>query len=97
MKARVLGIQHMDYISKKTSKPVVGTTLHCAFRDAEVFGEAVDDIFVSQNLGLKPVIDNITVGTLIDIEYNNRGYVNDITIISGNKSANPADKPAKPV
>lgn len=82
MKAKVLGIQQVNYTSKKTGQPVLGTTLHCSLKDANVFGEAVDNIFISDNLGLKSVIDNITVGTLVNVEYNNRGYINDLTVIS---------------
>ena len=102
MKAKVLGIQQVNYTSKKTGKPVVGTTLHCSMRDSDVYGVAVDSIFVSENLGLKPVIDNVTLGTLINVEYNNRGYINDVTIlldekpaVSNDKPANPNEKPAK--
>lgn len=82
MKAKVLGIQQVNYTSKKTGQPVIGTTLHCSYKDSNTFGEAVDSIFISDNLGLKTVIDSIVIGTLVDVEYNNRGYLNDLAIIS---------------
>ena len=96
MKAKVLGIQQVNYTSKKTGQPVIGTTLHCSLKDANVFGESVDSIFVSDNLGLKTVIDNITVGTLVNVEYNNRGYINDLAIISQpTPAASPETKGTK--
>lgn len=79
MKAKVLGIQTVDYVSRKTGNPVKGVTLHCAFKDAQVVGEAVDGIFISDNLKLGSVSE-IHVGQMVDVSYNNRGYVCDLAI-----------------
>nr|DAH77432.1 MAG TPA: hypothetical protein [Inoviridae sp.] len=35
MKVKVLGIQSVDYVSRKTGNPVKGVTLHSAFKDDE--------------------------------------------------------------
>lgn len=74
MKAKILGIQNVDYVSKKTGRPVVGMTLHATFSDSQVSGMAVDAIFISDNLNL-PCIRDLAVGQSVDIEYNSRGYV----------------------
>ena len=79
MKVKVLGIQSVDYVSRKTGNPVKGVTLHSAFKDAQVEGESVSSIFVSDNLNLKCVAE-IRHGMLVDVEYNNRGYVCDLAI-----------------
>ena len=79
MKVKVLGIQSVDYVSRKTGNPVKGVTLHSAFKDAQVEGESVSSIFVSDNLNLKCVAE-IRPGMLVDVEYNNRGYVCDLAI-----------------
>lgn len=79
MKVKVLGIQAVDYTSRKTGNPVKGVTLHSAFKDAQVEGESVSSIFVSDNLGIKCVAE-IRPGMLVDVEYNNRGYVCDLAI-----------------
>ena len=50
MKVKVLGIQFVDYVSRKTGNPVKGVTLHSCYPDGQVKGEAVDSIFVSDNL-----------------------------------------------
>ena len=42
-------------------------------------GESVSSIFVSDNLNLKCVAE-IRPGMLVDVEYNNRGYVCDLAI-----------------
>lgn len=79
MKVKVLGIQTVDYTSRKTGNPVKGVTLHSSFKDAQVQGESVSSIFISDNLGLKCVTE-IHPGMMVDVEYNNRGYVCDLAI-----------------
>lgn len=79
MKVKVLGIQSVDYVSRKTGNPVKGVTLHSCYKDAQVQGEAVNSIFVSDNLGI-PCVAEIQPGMTIDVEYNNRGYVAGVEI-----------------
>ncbi|RHP49170.1 hypothetical protein DWZ40_02830 [Clostridium sp. AF32-12BH] len=79
MRVRVVGVQSVDYVSRKTGNPVKGVTLHSVFKDAQVNGEAVSSIFVSDNLQL-PCVSEIQPGSLVDIEYNNRGYVQDVRL-----------------
>lgn len=79
MKVKVLGIQMVDYVSRKTGNPVKGTTLHSVFKDVNVSGQAVSGIFVSDNLGISCISD-IRPGMEVDIQYNNRGYVCDVAI-----------------
>lgn len=74
MKVKVLGVASVDYVSKKTGQPVKGTTLHSCFKDPQTQGEAVNSIFVSDNLGLS-CISEIRPGMMVNVEYNNRGYV----------------------
>lgn len=73
MKVKVLGIKKISYVSKKTNEQVKGNELHCAFKDANVYGTAVSPIYVSDNLGCD--ILSIKPGDMVNIEYNNRGYV----------------------
>lgn len=74
MKYKVLGIKKVNYTSKRTNLPVKGVELHTVFKDSEVWGSAVSPIFISENLGAD-VIASINPGDMVDIEYNNRGYV----------------------
>ena len=85
MKVKVLGIQFVDYVSRKTGNPVKGVTLHSCYPDGQVKGEAVDSIFVSDNLGLD-FLYQILPGDEVDIEYNNRGYVAGAALSPGNQS-----------
>ncbi len=78
MKVKVLGIQSVDYVSKRTGNPVKGVTLHSAFKDPQVRGEAVDGIFISDNLGL--ALSDIKPGDFVDVETNFRGYVTNVTV-----------------
>lgn len=79
MKVKVLGIQAVDYVSRKTGNPVKGTTLHACYKDAQTTGEAVSGIFVSDNLGIA-CVPEIRPGMMVDVEYNNRGYVCNVAI-----------------
>jgi len=79
MKVKVLGIQNVDYISRKTGNPVKGVTLHSVYKDSQVNGDAVGNIFVSDNLGLS-CIPELAVGQTVDVVYNNRGFVCDVII-----------------
>lgn len=78
MKFRVLGVQQQDYVSKRTGNPVKGVTLHCSAKDAQVVGEAVYPIYISDNIGIPA---GIVPGTLVNVEYNNRGYVAGVEIV----------------
>lgn len=80
MKAKVLGTQDVDYVSRKTGKPVKGMTFHVSRKHRDVRGEAVSTIFVSNSLGI-PDLVNIIPGTLIDVEYDERGYVCGLTVL----------------
>ena len=79
MRVRVLGVQSVDYVSRKTGNPVKGVTLHTAFKDAQVQGEAVSNIFVSDNLQIQ-CISEVKPASLVNIEYNNRGDVQDVSL-----------------
>lgn len=80
MKVKILGVQNVDYVSKRTNQPVSGITLHAVFSDAQVKGQAVDQIFVSDNLHI-PSRRDIAVGQTVDIEYNSRGRVCGLEIV----------------
>lgn len=76
MKVKVLGTQRVDYM-KKTGEPCKGVTLHVAFKDNNVVGEAVDSYFVNDNLGIDCVY-GINPGDEVDVEFNRRGYIADV-------------------
>lgn len=74
MKHKVVGIQLIDYVSKKTGNPVKGVTLHTLCKDSQVNGEMASQVFVSDQLGIEGLL-SVPIGSTVDIEYNNRGYV----------------------
>lgn len=87
MKMRVLGTQLQDYVSRKTGNPVKGVSLYCAFKDAQVDGEMVDSVWVSDNLDCARTAAAIKPGQLIDVEYNRRGSVADVKVIDDSDRA----------
>ena len=80
MKVKVVGVQNVDYVSSKTGEPVKGRTLHCIFPDSQVDGQAADHIFVSDRLQITGLYD-LRIGTEVDIEYNRRGSVCNVTML----------------
>ena len=44
---KVIGIQNVNYTSKKTGKPVSGIALHCSYDAQDVKGQAVERYFIS--------------------------------------------------
>lgn len=80
MKAKVVGIEIIGYTSKKTGQPVSGTSLHVEFSDSHVEGIAVNKIFLSSALNL-PDLANVTLNSMVDIEYNYRGYVQGLRVL----------------
>ena len=75
MIARVLGVQYLDYVSRKTGNPVKGLSLHCAYKDQQVEGEAVSNFFVSDNLGISL---KFLPSDTVDIAFNQRGFICDV-------------------
>lgn len=47
MRAKILGFQILDYVSKKTGKPVKGVTLHIAYSMPDIVGSAVKTEYIS--------------------------------------------------
>lgn len=90
----VLGTQVIAYTSKKTGLPVSGVSLHCCFKDNNVFGEAVDSIFVSDNLGIRKMVETIQPGTQVDLQTNFRGSVVGVVPFTGSPSS-PDKQPTK--
>lgn len=96
MKMTVRGIQLVDYTSKKTGKPVKGVTLFCSHKEQSVDGEMTEDVFVSDSLDCARLAYALKVGSLIDVEYNRRGYVCDLAVLDGRPAETgvPADAKA---
>lgn len=80
MKALVVGIQKVDYVSRRTNEPVKGLTLHVTHPDANVNGDMAESVFVSDRLNCAD-LNNVIVGNTIDIEFGRRGFVEDVKII----------------
>lgn len=76
MKCTVLGIQNVNYTSKRTGQPVSGVSLHCSFPDMNTKGEAVEKFFISDNLHID--LRDIVPGDSVEIAFNYRGGVCDV-------------------
>lgn len=81
----VLGTENVAYTSKKSGLPVSGIALHCAFKNRNVFGESVGRIFVSDNLGIRKLVESIQPGAQADLQTDFSGNVVDVVPFTGDK------------
>ncbi|MDO4279637.1 MAG: hypothetical protein Q4C69_12485 [Lachnoclostridium edouardi] len=79
MRVKVLGVEKVDYISKRTGEPVKGIALHSVYKDTNVLGETVERIFVSDRMDIAAVSE-VKPGITVDINYNRRGSVDSVAI-----------------
>ena len=49
MKYLIKGVQPVSFTNRETGELIEGVSLHCIYTNANVFGEAIDKIFVSIN------------------------------------------------
>lgn len=93
MKATIKGLQHVEYTSKKTGNPVNGVTFHVERKDGDVVGGCCEQIFVGydrlDNLGinLPPEKYKDSLGYMLEVEYNQRGFVVDIALLPPAKAS----------
>ena len=82
MKMNVVGIsERRQGTGSKSGKAYDGTSLHCTLvRSKDVIeGTAVKEIYVN-HLSI-PDCPKINVGDLIDVSYDDKGYIEDIEIV----------------
>ena len=83
MERKIIGLENVDYTSKKTGQPVKGIKIHATGINANVKGEAAEQFFVSVRAeGLYPKVTCFKVGDVIDIDFNNYGGINDIEYLN---------------
>lgn len=72
----IIGIKDVDYISKRTNKPVVGFSLWVKYERKDVEGVCVDNIYVP----VERISDKPTLGDFVDIYYNKFGSVESVVV-----------------
>lgn len=76
----VVGIQKINYVSKKTGSPVVGTRLHCMqpfAESSESEGCSVDSFYCSSQVDLS----SVSVGSDVEIFFNRYGSVTAVRVV----------------
>lgn len=74
----ILGIEDVNYISKKTNKQVIGKRLHMSFTNEKIIGQGVESVFISSIIC---DANALTIGDNIELLYNKYGQVTDVRII----------------
>lgn len=70
MQIKVIGIKKVNYISKKTGKPVEGTQLFYNYKANDVEGCACDKLYLYKDF---PNAEKIQVGKNYDVYFNQFG------------------------
>ena len=75
---KIIGIQPVDYVSRKTNKQVTGLTLHLTFEDDRIRGLGTETVFVSTQSICYNDVAALPLGTEVNVYYNRYGSVEDI-------------------
>lgn len=79
---KVVGIEAVDYVSKKSGERVQGVTLHCLNdenpENSAVVGQTTEKVYVSVKADCFSVLKDIKAGHEIKVFYNKYGAVDDI-------------------
>ena len=87
MKIQVVGVgQRRSGVSKSTGKEYDGQTIYGIKLDRDVTGHATKEIYLNFTARDFPVI---TVGDMLDIDYTDRGFIEDITVLDDEKITEP--------
>lgn len=77
MNCQVVGIEKVDYVSKKTNRPVVGLALYVTYNDNRVIGYAASREYIPQ----ANVTDIPELGDYVKFSYNRYGSIDGYSII----------------
>ena len=77
MKVKVIGIEDVDYISKRTNQRVNGKRIHYVYDidEKKGFGQKAENSYVSA-----VICNGLAVGDCIELFYNRFGSVSDIRL-----------------
>ena len=82
MQYKVLGVEVVDYTSRKTGRPVKGTNLHCSYpdgadeNDTKVDGIRVERLYVPERVRT----DGIQPGDMVEVYFNRFGSVDSVQL-----------------
>lgn len=83
MERMIIGLENVDYISRKSGEPVKGLNLHTVGVSANVKGKACEKFFVSAKAeGIYPVASKLNVNDLVDIQFNRFGGIDAIYTVT---------------
>lgn len=82
MKVTVVGIETIDYVSRKTNERVEGYRLYCSdpSTSPRVKGNVTQDFFISSRKAVYQDVPRIPLGIAIDMYFDNYGNVDEIII-----------------
>lgn len=75
---KVIGVKNVDYVSRRSGRPVKGYSLYLTYERNDVDGLACEDVYVST----ERINDVPYVGDLCSVYYNRYGSVESVVIES---------------
>lgn len=77
MMFEILGIEPVDYTSRKSGRPVRGTNLHCIDGNKQIKeGQAVERLYIKEDIDCR----DLQVGDRIEVFYNRYGSVDTVRL-----------------
>lgn len=81
MEMHVVGVENVDYVSRKTGNSVKGIKFHCTSKNSHVEGLACESFFVGSRSQAYDDADKIPPDCDIDITFDRWGSVDSIEMI----------------
>lgn len=82
MKAKLVGLEPVQYVKRDTGETVQGIKLHTIGTNANVRGTFVKEIWINaRSENLYNFARKLELDTSLDIDYNNYGNVIDISVL----------------
>lgn len=82
---KLVGKEFMDYVSRKSGKPVVGISLHVLVDSDKVEGKACETVWVSVNNSSYDTACNLSLGVDFIAYYNKYGGVESLQTLDTKK------------
>lgn len=91
MTAKIVGITTIDYVSKKTGKPVLGKSLQIVRkptpREESTVGLVATDVFISSSTDVYDSITNALIDKTVSLHYESDGRYSYLNAIEVHKDA----------
>lgn len=83
---KLVGIEDVDYVSRKTKERVEGVKLHVVGKEegnSRVKGCSVETFWISKRADIYGVVHTLPLNSMVDCSYNRWGNLDRIEVVKG--------------